>query len=267
MRIICDTSVWYWIGEEFVDIQNLISLGHKLVATGVTIEEFISSPVLIEKPDRYKKAVLAMFEFADEFITEDPIDHLVKLHIPKFKGQSEDFEKAKNLLKMIENFDPKNPNNNEQTNAAFESYIKKINKPYEEYADSINKYLVSKKKENKDKNVTSHQIRSNDATNEFLLMAMEIINERASTEGYSIESFRTTDFELFTRGYENYIKEKLAVPNSVSKKNDIYDLHQFAYVESASRYLTFDTKEPNKVMFNREDALKFFVKYQVTGFQ
>ncbi len=79
MDIICDTHIWYSLGNGIID-PKVVDAGDRLVATYNSIDEFSRTHNLAEMPEQTRNAIRAMFKFSNRHaICEPPLIHLKKL--------------------------------------------------------------------------------------------------------------------------------------------------------------------------------------------
>ena len=85
MDIICDTNIWYNIGNGNIDTST-ISSTDKLIGNYNNIDEFAGTTNLLHKYDVTKKAIQAMYSNSENnLILNPPFVHLIKIQKPNFK--------------------------------------------------------------------------------------------------------------------------------------------------------------------------------------
>jgi hypothetical protein len=83
MEIICDTNIWYAIGNSFV-----LKDDNKLVVTFNSIDEFSRTEKLLDKPDHTMRAVQKMFKYSrNHAIFPPPLYYLLWLGDNNFSYQ------------------------------------------------------------------------------------------------------------------------------------------------------------------------------------
>jgi hypothetical protein len=85
MDIICDTHIWYYIGNGDIDVSDL-NPNDRLVATYNSIDELSTTTNHIKYPDYTRKAIQALYRHSQNHIIADPpLVHIIKLHDPNFQ--------------------------------------------------------------------------------------------------------------------------------------------------------------------------------------
>lgn len=83
MKIIVDTNIWYYIGDNKIDPKTFE--GHELIVTFTNVSELSKTKNIIDKYEYTRNAIVAMFKNKSQELFDPPIIHLAKLADPDFK--------------------------------------------------------------------------------------------------------------------------------------------------------------------------------------
>lgn len=94
MDIICDTHIWYYIGNGTIDTTK-VSSTDRLIATFNNIDELSRTPWLVDNPDYARGAIQAMFKHSRKnAIFEPPLVYLKKLAEAQYQYDVRDHHNA-----------------------------------------------------------------------------------------------------------------------------------------------------------------------------
>ena len=167
MRIICDTSVWYWIGEGDFDPGPYKEKGHQFIATALNIRELSSSEKFIRNPNKFKLALNAMLDNADDFILFDPVDYMLLNYFSEdHTADANTYKIMKRKIELCRNFDPAKINTSldefrskiEEFDHWYIGFANMLNESLEDVREGLMKKYGSKRKirtRNTEKNIAS----------------------------------------------------------------------------------------------------------------
>jgi hypothetical protein len=229
MNIICDTNIWYEIGNNQFELGNIPN-ENNLIAVFNSIDEFTKTSNLVKNEIYTRNAIQAMFKFSDKHaIFEPPLIHLLKLDNPKIKY---DIRKMQNFI--IE-FTEKIANGYKITDTlAFKEYCIERDKNFIDLTEYTNS--ISNKIKQNIKNIKQHR------KTESMPIIRDLISKIVSYQSIKLsEDFDWTKIELLTNTLRVYFT-KLETGAIKAVKNDWYDIFILAYVQQSDKIWTKDTK-------------------------
>lgn len=241
MKIIADTNIWYYLGQDsnlFKKVERL-----QICPTWVNIVELSKTENVVEKEDLTRRAIQKMFHFRDNVIVDSPFIYLSKLKIREKHDEPDPF--ISSCLSFTERFaqgdkiDPKKHT----------EYYDWINK-HRENVISLCDWFNDKSNEIKNKinKKTHRKIDTFEITATFIHKIVELI-----TQGkVNLIDFDFDQIDLFWRVLDFFFKE-LELSGMKMQPNDWFDFTQLAYVQPGD---LFWTKEKRWIRIIEKAGLK-----------
>ncbi|MBI9061823.1 MAG: hypothetical protein JEZ14_07525 [Marinilabiliaceae bacterium] len=234
MEIVCDTNVWYHLGQN-PPTEDFLSK-HKLIGTFHSIDELSRTPNLLKHPEVTRKAIQALMTYSKGTIYEPPLVYLKRLDNPRFF-----FNPAQELLPILQftKLVAKGHDIAEEKADAFKAHCQKRRDDLKLAADSFNSTAAAIKPNIKDKKKHRKED-SIPANRAFISMCVQLRTKDTELSN----SFDWSQIELF----ENVLKvvfNDLETGAIVLKENDWFDLFNMIYVTPQRKYWTADTKWVN----------------------
>ncbi len=232
MEIICDTNIWYGLGNGFIN-PSLIGEGNKLIATFNNIDEFSRTTNLIDNPDETRKSIQSMFKHSGKHpIIEPPLFYLRKLSDDTYSYEiTEDDEAMQLITEKIAKGHKIDVSKSEQ----YRQYSEKRKANLQSVADIFNKESLRIKSNIKDKK--KHRKVS---SIELIRGILSLFVKKQTGEGL-YNDFDFEQIELLENAIDCFFKE-LETGATVMTANDWYDLFNMAYVSPERKYWTGDKK-------------------------
>lgn len=247
MKIICDTNIWYDIGNSKIETKNL-PIENKLTAVFTNIDEFTKTTYLIRNEDYTRNGIQAMFKFSGKHaIFEPPLIHLIKLDDPNFEY---DIRKKHNDILNFSELIAKGYKISDID--GFTDYCIERNKHFKHITEFTNSTALKIKA--KIKNIKQHRkIESIQIIRDFISSILLCQSKKLS------KKFNWEKIELLENTLKVYFT-KLETGEIISKENDWYDIFILAYVQKSDKIWTNDSKLINfikdasmeKYLFNNE---------------
>mgnify|MGYP000098690012 CR=1 FL=1 len=230
MKIIADTNIWYYLGQNSELFENVRN--QRISPTFVNIYELSKSDNILNNEELSRKAIQKLFAFKSNVIYEPPFIYVAQLHndlefdtlkeigvwltfTEKFaKGHTIEPSKRDDFKKEIDRI-----RDNLNSGANF----------FNEEAEKIRERLKNKK-EHKQKD--THQL-----TGGFI----NFIIETTTDKQYNLESFDLNNIELLVRTLDHFFKT-LETSKMKIKDNDWFDFSILSYVQPGDKYWTNDSK-------------------------
>lgn len=243
MEIVCDTNVWYKLGNGELDI-NVFG-NHDLIVTALTVIELGSSERLLDPHEAIKVrgACIAIFKYAHHIEMLQPTNFMLyksgnTLHHINEKVKENIIEKIDSLKDFAMMSDEEIEKKN--LDAKLEDLVKEWKQPYQEFTEKFNE-LLNRVRLNIKKNKTNKKHHRN--TNNY----SDIKNFHESIIIDSLNLNTTTliidwsKFEFLSNSTDLFFKE-LELSKMNFEQNDIIDLFNLAYVTNERKYCTIDKR-------------------------
>jgi len=245
MKVICDTSVWYFLSDN----PNVQLKGIDLIATHNNFIELVYSPKIHNNFKKYKKACEALIKFTNpsKNIYENPILYTIHLIDPDFidtiyniSYSHQLYTEVLRISKLLDNY---NIPQDLMENAKSIIYSRKDDNIF----DSDNAYLSKMKSKFKiPKNERKLYASKNYERlfREFFLKNIELYpNGNSFNYNYNIWN----EIILFSKVHSLYYY-KLEVDKTMKiDKNDLIDLYNLLYTNQQSLYWTTDDRWLNLI--------------------
>lgn len=266
-RVICDTMIWYQIGEGKIDMTKLEDVD--LIATGINIQEISSTENLLSEIDLVKKALKAMELHHSQIIEYEPWDYLLTFYVDvnyeplsreKYLGDLKAFEK---LIDGVVD----NKLSDEQKLLELNELIETFNEPIQTLTKNMNEGLIRVREKGAEKygsrKAFVRHLQGNDKSYlEIMDMFKDIFAARLNIDKAELErKIDWNNFELLFRTWDLYYKEKTIISNSKFHENDFYDLTNMAYVAQGDYYWTLETNPWVRIMKSNEVTAKYVFEY------
>jgi hypothetical protein len=254
-RIICDVNIWYYIGNGSINLADIEDLF--LVASAQNIIELSSTPNLLFNPERVKRALLAINNFASEIIPVESFDYVIKEYIdanyvsPSEETLKNDYYILLSWAKGESSFSIDTDDEKQQ----FKSLIDTYDKRGQKYVQDVNEAL-SKIRHNKNNKLKKGQ---SDYQQEYTVlqvrvidMVFDIISYRT---GLSKNAFfmPTNQLEFMIKSWARLYRNLISGGNAKLLKNDQVDKGYLPYVGKDDQFWSGDLKFLNKIRLQPKD--------------
>jgi hypothetical protein len=235
MRIITDTNIWYYLGEDNALFEKV--KGEHLCPNHINIIELCRTENLIEKQELVRHSIQKMFFFKNNVIYEHPFANLAKLN-----GKY-DFDVEKEMgeyLKFTEYF-AKGATIDELKKSDFLKWVadkrakkEEVSQMFNAKAEEINKQIKDKKK---------HR---NEDTTQICGDFVNVCVKAATENKCNIEGIELGNIELLMVTLDTYFKNLELSPMRI-EANDWNDLAILAYVRPGDLYWTEEKRWKNLI--------------------
>lgn len=239
-NIICDNMIWYYIGNNLIDISEFND--DNLIATRVNIFELENSFNIVQNFDYYRNALGALLNHSSSIIKLKPIEYLYNCGNQTAEFDSTEVNKKINAFMKIANL----PANYIMP----EIYVKKFAENSKAYANDLtsiseffNLELIQVKKNIKE--YLSKRIHRQINNECQIKMHIKKVLRRRFFINWNHYNWDNIDF--FIKVYSLYFKQLELLGNSRIKENDWYDLFNLVYVKPNYFYLTCEKKWYNLI--------------------
>lgn len=239
MDIICDTHIWYLIGDNSIDL-TVLDPNDKLIANYNNIDELSRTQNLLSLPDYTIKAIQSVCKHSSNHaIIDAPFIYLKKLSNPDFK-----YDMSYDIYPMIEFFNriangdtiiPEKEEEFKQMSEARKADLKAAAEAMNNEAARIKKALGKKELLTREERIP--HVRE---------LISYYVSLQSEDDGLS-KDFDWTQIELFENVMlDVYMKmEKGAL---TLKPNDWYDMFLLAYVKPENKVWTREVKWKNLII-------------------
>ena len=267
-RVICDTMIWYEIGEGKINIDKL--KGVDLIATGNNIQEISSTENLLSEVDLVKKALKALESHNSEIIEYEPWDYLLTFHV-KVDYHPISRESYLSNLKTFEFLIDgivDNELSDVQKLKELNELIKAFNEPIQTLTKTMNEGLIKVREKGAEKYgsrkaFVKHLQGNDNSFWEIMEMFKDIFASKLNLDRSELDNkIDWNNFELLFRTWDLYFKEKTIVSNSKFHENDFYDLTNMAYVGQGDFYWTLETNPWVRIMKSNDVTKKYVFEYE-----
>jgi len=239
MEIICDTNIWYNIGNGNIDHNDLKS-ENKYIVTFNSIDEIAFTTNLLQHTEYTRNAIRSMFKYSrNHAIYEPPLIYLKKLDTEKFNYDI--FSNHKNILEFTELI-AKGHNIDISKQEECEKIIRNRKKNLKEISDFFNNNALKIRKNIKNKK--KHRLENSIPINRLFIS--EIVKEFTGTNGLS-DNFDWNQISLFENALKVFLNQlETGATNFV--ENDLYDLFLLVYVNPNRKFWTKEKKWKNIIV-------------------
>lgn len=236
MELICDTNVWYYLGNAQIDLS--IKDRFVLIGTYHNAVELAYSENLLNDFERTKKAIYAFMTYSSKKIIEPPLIYLKSLDDPQYPYK--ELDRVNEIIRFLEAL----LNSRGIKKDKIEDFRKIIGHRRSEFdnATEMMNELAQEVKQNIKNKDSYHKYDTREANKAIISKMVAIQSE---TAGLSTD-FDWENIKLFER-FHDYVYRKLGSGAIVFKNNDWYDLFNHAYVTKNRKYLTNDNRKWRQV--------------------
>lgn len=235
MKIICDTNIWYELGNKPPSEETMDN--KQLIGTYLSIDEFSKTYNLVNHFEHTQRAIQAMMEYSSLVQYEPPFIYLKRLDDPRTEFNP--LQEIKKILDFTANIangheiDPSQKDNYIEYCKKREQYFQEACDLFNEEANNIKEQIKAQNK-NKDKHRKENSIPLNRNFISFL------VSEETDTSELS-NNFDWSQIELF----ENVLKlffNDMELGAIKLQPNDWYDLFFLTYVQPGSKIWTKENR-------------------------
>ena len=242
MEIVCDTNIWYDLGEKIIAPE--IFKDHKLIATFYNFEELNSTPNLIGEFPKVKRAGSAIVEHSTKQILENSILYISQLLNPSYEDSTYQYSLGMRNWGAIRgmNILPDDFTPSEQMIKEFKVNIENRVEAGKELANSENLFVESKRKAAR-KQWKINKSQYFDFTAAYVLHHLNEFLTSFSKGTLQLSKLQEIkDITLFFHVYIYYHKKLMLSPTMKVEANDLYDLYNLVYVKPGMKYCTKETR-------------------------
>ncbi len=240
-KVICDTNIWYYLGDESIDPQKLND--YCLVATFNNFLELNTSPKTVKNFPKVHKAAIAIKKHSCSQILENPILHLTRLLDPHFQDKRYDYNigmRHWNEIVLISGL-PDNHVPNSKTQSLYQQNIDQRQADGQILASLENERALNFRK------IARKLWRAGknnywNVANKMIIKAIMTELQLYSNGNLEIQIEKGFEkIELFISAFIIYYKN-LEMGGMVAKPNDLVDLYNLLYVQPGMLYFTRETR-------------------------
>jgi len=245
MKVICDTNIWYLIGDNKIQLETLTG-NTELVATFNNIDELSRTFNLIDKSQYVRGALAAIFKNSSKVIFEPPLIHLKKI---SDSGYEYDIKTKHGQLLEFTQLIANGYDLDEAKKDDFRKYceqrvegLQNAAELWNSKAEEIKGKKIDKKKHRKENSIPLNR-------SLISLMVKSMTKAEGIPNGFSWDSI-----ELFENTLKAFFNE-LELSSMKIQANDWFDLLQLLYVQPGSLLWTRDSKW--KMIINKAGMGKY----------
>jgi len=266
-NLICDTMIWYYIGNGSIDPKSLDD--YNLISTGVNIQELSTTENLKDDFKSVKKAIAALNQYST-VIPEDPFDYMISENVnlpytsPTRKWHLKNLQAFEGFMDgeyddLFEGDIPKEK---------FQALIDEWHKPVDDFIKNSNAGLETTLKKGKatygSKGAYKSYLRKNKHSYvEIMLLFKNIFSAKI---GVAIDELDYViswdDMELLFRVWDEYYKDLVLRGNAKFTKQDHFDLLNMAYVKKGDFYLTCEKKRWIGLIEKNDETKKYLIDFE-----
>lgn len=225
MKVICDTHIWYYIGNKTIDT-DLIDNNVELIANYNNIDELSRTFKLIVDSDYVRNAIKSIFKYKHDVIFEPPLIHLKKLSEPDYSYNiREKHSQILDFTQLIANGHELDVSKKED----FKKHCQDRQDGLQTASDMWNAEVEKIRGNIKDKK----QHRKEDATPINRILISQMVASQTGTNGLP-DNFDWNQIEFFEQTLKAFFTE-LELSKMKIHPNDWFDLLQFIYVQPGDK--------------------------------
>ncbi|NEM99326.1 lipocalin/fatty acid-binding family protein [Pontibacter burrus] len=226
MKIVCDTNIWYHLGEDEALFQTVKDL--PLAPSFINIYELTKTPNFLGNEEKVRSAIQKMFYFQKYAIFEPPFIHVAKMH----NSFDYDLEREVGVYLKFTELVARGETIRPEKLEDFKKFIELKRLDLEKASSDFNEIAVKVKREIKDKRVHSNQDTSG-ITGAFINFCVEW----ATGGKYNLEGFNLNNIELLIRVLDLFFL-RMEVSSMKIGANDWNDFAILSYVQPGDKYWT-----------------------------
>ena len=228
MEIICDTNIWYGIGNDLID-KPLIGEDDKFIATFNSLDELSFTENLINNYDSTQKAIRAMFEFSSKHALFEPPFVYLKV----MSDNSYHYDIGANHKGIIDITQKIARGYTIDKIDFFEEIVRNRKESLKNAADFFNDYVQEHIKPNI-KNKKAHRKENSIPLNRELIN--QFVSIQTGSDGLN-ENYNWGEIELFEKVLKQFFNDIETGAKKI-KLNDWFDLFLLAYVSPRRKVWT-----------------------------
>lgn len=232
-RIICDTMIWYYLGNGQLDKAKYKN--ENLTLTFISILEAGTSFNLLHITDKVRNAIQSMMVDSKDILYEPPLIYLAQLANPDFKYEPmQDHQQLFEGTKRI----AKGHDIEEDKKADFEKWLETEELPLIKFSDFTNEKLLLIRSKITDR--ASHLASDTTEGNRKLISSWV---STATNAKYDLSKLDWSKIELFEKTMRSFFKElELSKSNMKFQPNDFLDMLNLIYVQPQDKYFTMEKR-------------------------
>lgn len=257
MKIICDTNIWYGVGNGSINLNDYTF--ESIYATYVNVDELARTPNILVDLESVRNAIRSAMTVAKyKTIMDNPWIYLIKMDNPEFKIEL-DHDKA--ILGLTTEFANNRIFKEEYIKEFEETWINPRQKELADIADAYNHLFDNIKADIGNRKKEFRKL-------EVIPFIMDFIKNRIGDWTESHLGKRTTLSDSFDWGQiELYVNVwalwyvELCVSNTRFQPNDAYDLSNLVYVQPDDKYWTKE-KRWQRIIHDIAGLGNYLVEYK-----
>jgi hypothetical protein len=236
MKIVADTNVWYYLGDDealFEKVKN-----EPICPNHINLIELCSSENLVNKEELVRRAVQKIFYFQENTIFEHPFVSIGQLNC-KYDYDIE--KEIGDILRFTSNFAKGATVDNSKKDDFFNWVAEKkaikveMSEMFNKAAEEIRVKITNKKKH---RNNDTYQLRG-----EFINMFVSAVTQNKC----NIIGMELNNIELLMETLDTYFKN-IELSSMKIEPNDWNDLALLGYVRPGDMYWTFENRWKNLII-------------------
>ncbi len=227
--IICDTNIWYSLGNGLIDIETITEM--PLAMHWLSLGELLVTNKSLTNPIFLKNALLAVLNRHRKLYHYPPLEHIACLYDPGKKYDTDMQKALAGLIVMLNN-----PLTSPELEVTYQAKLnnqvmkKTITDETNNNAQELKKLIKSKKKYLLLDNTT--------AVREFIVTE---VNNHFKSILLDINTFDWKKLELY-EGVMKLLSKMLVLGQTKLVQNDLVDIFQLIYVQPGHLFWTRDKK-------------------------
>lgn len=245
MEVICDTNIWYYLGNGTLKPAQLT--GTTLVATFYNFEELITTPNIITDFQTVRKAAKAIVNHSSRQVLENAFLHMANTIDPFFEDKRYSYNlgvrnwgEIRNIAALDDSF--------QLTPELLKEYQKNINKRLGQgqAVATIENQFVLKVKNHSKKLWKESQKKYYKERFKGIVLELNDYLKMFSDGQVSIQNGNLKRFELFLTAFLQ-LSRNVEIAKWVMQPNDAYDLYNLIYVKPGDKYFTREKRWINLI--------------------
>lgn len=253
MKIICDTNIWYGIANKTVPNSKINNL--YLIASNVTLWEFLTTENWLKNPYMVLRAIKAMFEHSKEIYHENPIDYILQIVDREYKPRDFTANFLLAILRKLVTLNERQIKTYINNVPDFKEHIMRFSNSRKRIENLYNEKAEETKENLKENGIGKKEFRQIDTYN-GIKESIKYVVEKYSQFKIDWDSFDWRKIELFSLIWSKYHKE-INISGMKFQKNDTNDIFNLVYVQPDSQYWTLENKKWAKILKEESELRKY----------
>ncbi len=234
MKIVCDTNIWYGIGNGSISLNDYAF--ESIYATYVNVDELARTPNILFDLESVRNAIRSAMRVAKyRTIMDNPWIYLLKMDNPEFKVE---LEHDKAILELTTEFANDKIINKEHIKEFEENWIRPRQKELADIADVYNQLFDNIKEDIGNRKKEFRELEVIPFIKDFIRNRIGDWTEHHLGDRATLSNgFDWNQIELYVHTWALWYVE-LSVSNTRFQPNDAYDLSNLVYIQPNDKYWT-----------------------------